>query len=47
MQLMSCWIPLGLRKGGVLADVVPALPGVLGTPQPAEMTGQDLRVFKH
>ena len=33
-----------LRSGGALQDIAPTLLGVLGVPQPAEMTGRDLRV---
>ncbi len=33
---------LGLRPGGVLADVAPTLLQLLGMPQPAEMTGKSL-----
>ena len=33
-----------LRSGGALQDIVPTMLGVLGVPQPAEMTGLDLRV---
>jgi len=32
-----------LRSGGRLADVAPTLLGLMGLPQPPEMTGQDLR----
>ena len=32
-----------LRDGATLADVAPTLLGILGLPQPAEMTGRDLR----
>ncbi len=35
---------LRLRAGGSLRDIAPTLLGVLGDPQPAEMTGQDLRL---
>ncbi len=35
---------LELRPGGALQDIAPTLLGVLGVPQPAEMTGRDLRV---
>jgi len=34
-----------LRLGGALQDLVPTILGVLGIPQPAEMTGRDLRIF--
>ena len=33
-----------LKPGGSLRDIAPTLLGVLGQPQPAEMTGQDLRL---
>ena len=33
----------GLADGGTLADVAPTFLGLLGIPQPAEMTGHDLR----
>lgn len=32
-----------LRSGGALCDVAPTVLGLLGLPQPAEMTGRDLR----
>jgi 2,3-bisphosphoglycerate-independent phosphoglycerate mutase len=32
-----------LRKGGALCDIAPTVLGLLGVPQPAEMTGRDLR----
>ncbi len=35
---------LDLRPNGSLQDIAPTLLGVLGLPQPAEMTGRDLRV---
>jgi 2,3-bisphosphoglycerate-independent phosphoglycerate mutase len=35
-----------LRPGGALQDISPTVLGVLGVPQPAEMTGKDLRVKK-
>ena len=35
---------LDLRPGGALQDIAPTLLGVLGVPQPPEMTGRDLRV---
>jgi 2,3-bisphosphoglycerate-independent phosphoglycerate mutase len=34
---------VGLRAGGSLQDIAPTLLGVLGVPQPGEMTGRDLR----
>ena len=33
-----------LRSGGALQDIAPTLLSLLGVPQPAEMTGRDLRV---
>jgi 2,3-bisphosphoglycerate-independent phosphoglycerate mutase len=33
-----------LQPGGALRDIAPTLLSVLGLPQPAEMTGRDLRV---
>lgn len=33
---------VGLREGGILADVAPTLLQLLGLPQPAEMTGRSL-----
>jgi 2,3-bisphosphoglycerate-independent phosphoglycerate mutase len=32
-----------LREGGALCDIAPTVLGLLGVPQPAEMTGRDLR----
>ncbi len=32
-----------LREGGALCDVAPTLLGMMGVPQPTEMTGRDLR----
>ena len=37
---------LRLRPGGALQDIAPTMLGVLGQPQPADMTGLDLRVLK-
>ncbi|MBI3669187.1 MAG: 2,3-bisphosphoglycerate-independent phosphoglycerate mutase [Acidobacteria bacterium] len=37
---------LQLRPGGSLQDIAPTMLGVLGLPQPSEMTGRDLRVTK-
>jgi 2,3-bisphosphoglycerate-independent phosphoglycerate mutase len=34
-----------LREGGTLRDVAPTMLGILGVPQPQEMTGQDLRIL--
>jgi 2,3-bisphosphoglycerate-independent phosphoglycerate mutase len=36
---------LQLRNNGALQDIAPTLLGVLGLPQPAEMTGKDLRIL--
>ncbi len=36
---------LRLRPGGSLRDVAPTLLGILGIPQPKEMTGRDLRLI--
>ncbi len=36
---------LRLRPGGSLRDVAPTLLGMLGIPQPGEMTGRDLRII--
>lgn len=33
----------GLREGGALKDIAPTILGILGLPQPVEMTGRDLR----
>jgi 2,3-bisphosphoglycerate-independent phosphoglycerate mutase len=33
-----------LKPGGSLRDISPTVLGMLGIPQPKEMTGQDLRV---
>ena len=33
-----------LQPGGSLRDIAPTLLGVLGDPEPREMTGRDLRV---
>jgi 2,3-bisphosphoglycerate-independent phosphoglycerate mutase len=35
-----------LRPGGALQDIAPTMLGALGQPQPADMTGRDLRVLK-
>jgi 2,3-bisphosphoglycerate-independent phosphoglycerate mutase len=37
--------PRELRHGGALADIAPTLLGIMGIPQPREMTGVDLRIF--
>ncbi len=34
----------GLRPDGSLQDISPTVLGILGIPQPREMTGKDLRV---
>jgi 2,3-bisphosphoglycerate-independent phosphoglycerate mutase len=34
-----------LQDGGALRDIAPTLLGVLGLPQPAQMTGRDLRII--
>jgi 2,3-bisphosphoglycerate-independent phosphoglycerate mutase len=36
--------PARLKSGGALRDIAPTMLGVLGIPQPKEMTGSDLRV---
>ncbi len=33
-----------LRSGGALQDIAPTVLGMMGVPQPKEMTGRDLRV---
>ncbi|MBI4480597.1 MAG: 2,3-bisphosphoglycerate-independent phosphoglycerate mutase [Acidobacteria bacterium] len=35
---------IGLRQGGSLRDIAPTLLGIAGIPQPAQMTGSDLRI---
>jgi len=35
----------GLRAGGSLRDIAPTLLGVIGVPEPKEMTGKDLRIL--
>jgi 2,3-bisphosphoglycerate-independent phosphoglycerate mutase len=42
--LMTDDANVALRPGGALQDIAPTLLGILGLPQPAEMTGRDLRV---
>ena len=37
--------PTRIQPGGALRDVAPTLLGMLGLPEPGEMTGRDLRVF--
>jgi 2,3-bisphosphoglycerate-independent phosphoglycerate mutase len=34
---------IGIRTGGILADVAPTVLALLGIPQPEAMTGQSLR----
>lgn len=34
-----------LREGGALCDVAPTVLGIMGIPQPPEMTGRDLRII--
>jgi 2,3-bisphosphoglycerate-independent phosphoglycerate mutase len=34
----------GLQTGGSLRDISPTILGILGTPEPKEMTGRDLRI---
>ena len=36
--------PARLKSGGALRDIAPTMLGVLGLPQPKEMTGSDLRI---
>src|SRR6201988_2662960 len=38
--------PVRLKTGGALRDIAPTMLGVLGIPQPKEMTGSDLRDIK-
>jgi 2,3-bisphosphoglycerate-independent phosphoglycerate mutase len=33
-----------LKSGGSLRDIAPTMLGILGAPEPREMTGQDLRI---
>ncbi len=44
LLLVEDGTPLVLRDGGALCDVGPTVLGMLGVPQPAEMTGKDLRI---
>jgi 2,3-bisphosphoglycerate-independent phosphoglycerate mutase len=37
---------LSLKPGGSLRDISPTVLGMLGIPEPTEMTGHDLRVLK-
>ena len=39
-------LPQRLREDGALADISPTMLGILGVPQPKEMSGHDLRVFE-
>jgi 2,3-bisphosphoglycerate-independent phosphoglycerate mutase len=34
---------LSLQTGGALRDIAPTMLGILGQPQPKDMTGRDLR----
>jgi 2,3-bisphosphoglycerate-independent phosphoglycerate mutase len=34
-----------LRPDGALQDIAPTMLGILGIPQPKEMTGRDLRIL--
>jgi 2,3-bisphosphoglycerate-independent phosphoglycerate mutase len=34
---------LRLKSGGALRDIAPTMLGLLGKPQPSDMTGMDLR----
>jgi len=36
---------LKLAQGGALRDIAPTLLGILGEPQPPDMTGRDLRLL--
>jgi 2,3-bisphosphoglycerate-independent phosphoglycerate mutase len=36
---------LRLKPGGSLRDIAPTMLSVLGQPQPADMTGKDLRLL--
>lgn len=44
--LIADKLPAQLAPGGALADIAPTLLGVMGIPQPPEMTGHDLRIFE-
>jgi len=44
IAVTSCDKDFTLRSGGSLQDISPTLLGLLGIPQPKEMTGKDLRV---
>ncbi len=45
LLLVEDGAPAGLRAGGALCDVGPTVLAMLGVPQPAEMTGKDLRIL--
>lgn len=45
LLLVEDGAPAGLRAGGALCDVGPTVLGMLGVPQPPEMTGKDLRIL--
>ena len=45
LMLLEDGARVGLRAGGALCDVGPTVLGMLGVPQPAEMTGHDLRIM--
>jgi 2,3-bisphosphoglycerate-independent phosphoglycerate mutase len=45
LMLVQDHAPVGLRAGGALCDVGPTVLGMLGVPQPSEMTGKDLRIL--
>ncbi len=44
LLLVEEGVQVALRAGGALCDVGPTVLGMLGVPQPAEMTGKDLRI---
>jgi 2,3-bisphosphoglycerate-independent phosphoglycerate mutase len=44
LLLVQDGTPVALRSGGALCDVGPTVLGMLGVPQPPEMTGTDLRI---
>jgi 2,3-bisphosphoglycerate-independent phosphoglycerate mutase len=43
-QLLDQDGPVGLKSGGALRDIAPTMLGILGVPEPTEMTGGDLRI---
>lgn len=43
--LVSNERPARLRDDGALADIAPTILGIMGVPQPTEMTGRDLRLW--